>query len=215
MKIEELYKKETGFEAITNRHYIEWLESKLSTLSEVTEGGSAEYLKNAAKLNLTSQSKQQEQHPVVTDEKILINAIEKMMRKRHDSWIRDFMVGRKKEDVGSVPYFSEASSLKFIKDMLTELSQPSEKKDLSDTSDEEIIIYTNEREHKIKMKFIHRWQIYRLYNPNGIDDTKYDILLNTSPNWYDTKHVQLGGIVEVINGMRFIICPKASTSSRG
>jgi len=57
------------------------------------------------------------------EEQKLIDAIEKMMRKRHDAWVRDFMVGRKVENVGSVPYLSIAQSENFIKEMIAQLKK--------------------------------------------------------------------------------------------
>lgn len=57
------------------------------------------------------------------EEQKLIDAIEKMMRKRHDAWVRDFMVGRKTEEVGSIPYLSITQSEKFIKEMMNQLKK--------------------------------------------------------------------------------------------
>ena len=57
------------------------------------------------------------------EEQKLIDAIEKMMRKRHDAWVKTFMVGRKVEDVGSIPYLSITGSEKFIKEMIAQLKK--------------------------------------------------------------------------------------------
>jgi len=56
-----------------------------------------------------------------SEEQELINAIEKMMQKRHNDWVKIFMIGRKVEDVGSIPSMSITHSEKFIKEMLDEL----------------------------------------------------------------------------------------------
>ena len=53
----------------------------------------------------------------------LINAIEKMMRKRHEDWVKSFMVDRNAEDVGSIPYLSINGSGMFIEQMISELKK--------------------------------------------------------------------------------------------
>lgn len=52
-----------------------------------------------------------------------IDAIEKMMRKRHDAWVKDMMVGKTKEQVGSIPYLSITQSENFIKEMIAQLKK--------------------------------------------------------------------------------------------
>ena len=57
------------------------------------------------------------------EEQKLIDAIEKMMRKRHDAWVKNMMVGKTKEQVGSIPYLSINGSKKFITEMIAELKK--------------------------------------------------------------------------------------------
>lgn len=57
------------------------------------------------------------------EEQKLIDAIEKMMRKRHDAWVKDMMVGKTKEQVGSIPYLSITQSENFIKEMIAQLKK--------------------------------------------------------------------------------------------
>lgn len=57
------------------------------------------------------------------EEQKLIDAIEKMMRKRHDAWVKDMMVGKTVEQVGSIPYLSITGSKNFIKEMIAELKK--------------------------------------------------------------------------------------------
>ena len=57
------------------------------------------------------------------EEQKLIDAIEKMMRKRHNAWVKDMMVGKTKEQVGSIPYLSITGSKKYITEMIAELKK--------------------------------------------------------------------------------------------
>lgn len=57
------------------------------------------------------------------EEQKLINAIEMMMRKRHNAWVKTMMLGKTVEQVGSIPHLSINESKKYITEMISELKK--------------------------------------------------------------------------------------------